>query len=140
MPLAGRQIEVIHPANAAGIDIAQCHNGILDAEQCDWAVLPLRRRGKTYGDAQARGLCEIVLAAFEGVLLLAWGLGGLSPVYEAEEEGGSSVVWLEKQGLLEIFFRRVAAVWLAIGTETPVVGAARATPPGLRQAARAPGW
>ena len=45
--------EVIHPANAAGIDIAQCHNGILDTEQCDWAVLPLRRRGETYGDAQA---------------------------------------------------------------------------------------
>jgi hypothetical protein len=27
----------------------------------------------------------------------------LSPVYEAEEEGSSSVVWLEDQGLLEIF-------------------------------------
>jgi hypothetical protein len=35
---------------------------------------------------------------------LSWGLGGLSPVYEAEEEGGSSVVWLEHQGLLQIFF------------------------------------
>jgi hypothetical protein len=45
-----------------------------------------------------------VLAAFEGALLLSWGLGGLSPVYEAQEEGGSSVVWLENQGLLEIFF------------------------------------
>jgi hypothetical protein len=49
-------------------------------------------------------LGEIVLAAFERVLLLTWGLSGLSPVCEAEEEGGSSVVWLEKQGLLEIFF------------------------------------
>jgi hypothetical protein len=95
--------EIIHPANASGIDIAQCYNGIFDVEQCDWAVLPLRRRGETYGDAQARGLCEIVLAAFEGVPLLSWGLSGLSPVYEAEEEGGSSVVWLEKQGLLQIF-------------------------------------
>jgi hypothetical protein len=45
-----------------------------------------------------------VLAAFESVLLLTWGLGSLSPVCEAEEEGGSSVVWLKKQGLLEIFF------------------------------------
>jgi len=96
--------EIIHPANASGIDIAQRHNGILDTKQCDWTFLPLRHRGETYGDAQARGLCEIVLAAFEGVLLLSWGLGGLSPVYEAKEEGGSSVVWLEKQGLLEIFF------------------------------------
>ena len=96
--------EVIHPANTAGVDIAQCHNGILDTKQCDWAVLPLRRRGETYGDAQTRGLCEIVLAACESTLLLAWSLGGLSPVYKAEEEGGRSVVWLEKQGLLEIFF------------------------------------
>jgi hypothetical protein len=45
-----------------------------------------------------------VLATFAGVPLLPWGLSGLSPVDEAEEEGGSSVVWLEHQGLLEIFF------------------------------------
>jgi hypothetical protein len=96
--------EVIPPANAAGIDIAQGYDGILEAEPCDWAVLSFRRRGETYGNAQARGVREIVLTAFEGVLLLSWGLGGLSPVYEAEEEGGSSVVWLENQGLLEIFF------------------------------------
>jgi hypothetical protein len=57
-----------------------------------------------YGDTQARGLCKIVLAACEEVLLLSWHLGGLAPVYEAEKEGGSRVVWLEKQGLLEIFF------------------------------------
>jgi hypothetical protein len=82
----------------------QGHNGILEAEQRDWAVLPLRYGGETYGDAQARGLREIVLAAFERVLLLSWGLGGLSPVYEAEEEGSSSVIWLENQRLMEIFF------------------------------------
>jgi hypothetical protein len=96
--------KVIHPANASGINIAQYHNGISEAEQRDWAVLPLRYGGKTYGDPQARGLREIVLAAFESVLLLSWSLGGLSPVDEAEEEGGSSAVWLEHQGLLEIFF------------------------------------
>jgi hypothetical protein len=45
-----------------------------------------------------------VLAAFKSVLLLPWSLGGLSPVYEAEEEGSSSVVCLEHQRLLEIFF------------------------------------
>jgi len=49
-------------------------------------------------------LYEVLLAAPEGVLLLSWSLGCLSPVYDAEEEDGSSVVWLEKQGLLEIFF------------------------------------
>jgi len=75
--------EVIHPANASGIDIAQCHNGILDTKQCDWAILPLRCRGETYGEAQGGSLREIMLAAFEGVLLLSWGLGGLPPVYEA---------------------------------------------------------
>jgi hypothetical protein len=96
--------QVIHPANASGIDIAQGDNGILEAERRDGPVLLLRRSGKTYRDAQARGLREIVLAAFEGVLLLSWSLSGLSPVYEAEEECGSSVVWLENQGLLEIFF------------------------------------
>jgi hypothetical protein len=96
--------KVIHPANTSGIDIAQCHNGILEAEQRDWAVLPLRYGGKTYGDTQTCGLREIVLAAFKSVLLLSWGMGGLSPVYEAQEEGGSSVVWLENKGLLEIFF------------------------------------
>jgi hypothetical protein len=63
--------EVIHPANASGIDIVQGHNGILDVEPCAWAVLPLRRRGETYRDTQARGLCKIVLAAFEGVSLLS---------------------------------------------------------------------
>jgi hypothetical protein len=45
-----------------------------------------------------------VLAAFASIPLLSWGLGGLSPVYETEEEGGSSVVWLKKQRLLKIFF------------------------------------
>ena len=79
------EYEVIHPANASGIDIAQCHNGILNTKQYDWTVLPLRRRGETYGDTQARGLCEIVLAALEGVLLLPCGLGGLLPGHYAEE-------------------------------------------------------
>jgi hypothetical protein len=49
-------------------------------------------------------LCEIVLAAFEGVLLLPSGLGGLSPVHDAQEQGGSGVVRLEDQCLLETFF------------------------------------
>jgi hypothetical protein len=48
-------------------------------------------------------LFEVLLATLKGVLL-SWSLGGLSPVYEAEEEDGSSVVGLEKQCLLEIFF------------------------------------
>ena len=95
--------EVIPPANAAGIDIAQGYDGILEAEPCDWAVLPLRRRGGMYGDTQGSGLYEVRFATLK-VVLLSWGLGGLSPVYEAEEEGGSSVVWLEHQGLLQIFF------------------------------------
>src|SRR5215471_21489185 len=98
------EYEVIHLANTSDVDIAQRHNGILDIERCNRSGVSFRYRGETYRDAQARGLREIVLAAFEkSVSLLSWRLGGLSPIYEAEEEGSGSVVRLEKQGLLEIF-------------------------------------
>jgi hypothetical protein len=45
-----------------------------------------------------------VLAAFEGVPLLPCILGCLSPVHDAEEQGGSSVIRLQEQRLLETFF------------------------------------
>jgi hypothetical protein len=45
-----------------------------------------------------------VLAAFEGVPLLPCSLGCLSPAHDTEEQGGSSVVRLQEQRLLETFF------------------------------------
>jgi hypothetical protein len=56
-----------------------------------------------YRDTQGGGLYEVLFATIK-VILLSGGLGSLSPVYEAEEEGSSSIVRLEKQSLLEIFF------------------------------------
>ena len=66
--------------------------------------MPFRRRGESDGETQGGGLCEVVGAACADVPLLPCRLGGLSPVHYAEEQGGSSVVRLQNQRLLEAFF------------------------------------
>ena len=92
------------------------------------------------GMPKTRGLCEIVLAALEDILLLPCGLSGLTPVDEAEEEDGSSIVWLEHQRLLEIFFGALQRCGLPQERKHPCVGTARADAPAPRQAAPAPAW
>src|SRR5262249_25491199 len=71
----------------AGIDIAQCHNGVFNTEQFHWTLWLFGRRADSDGETQSSGLGEIVCAAFLSGLLLCR-RRCLAPVHNTEEQGG----------------------------------------------------